>query len=88
MMKEAARNATHQKGQTTMAEKAFEIPNFIPDWRKEVNIDMSNASYSQLLKLGTSAGGAEPEADMTTYESYEKSIDANVQVLRADYGME
>lgn len=22
-----------------MAEKAFEIPNFIPDWRKEVTID-------------------------------------------------
>lgn len=30
--------------------------------RKEVNIDMSNASYSQLLKLGTSAGGARAKA--------------------------
>ena len=30
--------------------------------RKEVNIDISNASYSQLLKLGTSAGGARAKA--------------------------
>ncbi len=40
------------------------------------------------LIRNTTAGGAEPEADMTTYESFEKSFDDNVRMLQEEYEME
>ena len=49
-----------------------------------------NAGYGKYpLPLGftghTPAGGADPEADMTSYESFEKSFEDNVMLLREEY---
>ena len=56
----------------------------------ENGFDIGYGKYPLPMGLGrhASAGGAEPEADMSTYESYEETFDANVEMLRADYGME
>jgi len=40
------------------------------------------------LRRHTPAGCADPEADMTTYESFEKDFDDNVEFLRDEYDME
>ncbi len=40
------------------------------------------------LTMHTPAGGADPEADMTSFETFEKSFEDNVKMLREDYEMD
>ena len=56
----------------------------------ENGFDAGYGKYPLPMGLGRhmQAGGADPEADMTTYESFEKSLALNVQMLRDVYGLE
>ena len=52
-----------------------------------------NAGYGKYpLPLGlsrhTPAGGADPEADMTSFDSFDNSFEDNVKLLREDYDYE
>ena len=40
------------------------------------------------LSRHTPAGGADPEADMTSFDSFDKSFEGNVKLLREDYDYE